>query len=134
MKTGLINISSNLGLDKVLSLNNFGMILKSAENMQGFLMEMEKTEQIKIQANALMHRSDNETKVAIKGFENKDLEIQAKIKENNQAHEKEMFRLQTSANERTMTLHLGASLIEKGKTEEGIELIKHLIYKGEKHA
>lgn len=126
MKTGLIEISSNLGLDKAFSANSLGMIIKGAENLQGFLIEMEKTTQIKTQANTFTHHSDNQKEITLRGFDSEDLKTRANIRLNEQVHEKEMFWLQTKANEKIMIVQTANKLIDLGEIEKGYELIKSL--------
>lgn len=126
MKTDLINIGSSLGLDKLPSLSSFGGLIDGASKLQGFLIESEKTEQIKAQANAFTHHSDNEAKVAIRTLESKDLETRARIRQNDQKHEEVMFSLLTQAKNQTELIQIVNNLIKQGNAKDGIEIIKIL--------
>lgn len=129
MKTDLINIGSSLGLDKLPSLSSFGGLIDGASKLQGFLIESEKTEQIKAQANAFTHHSDNQKEIALRSFDSEDLKVKAQMRLNDQTCEKEMLLIHTQANKNVMIAQTANKLIDLGETEKGYELIKSLINK-----
>lgn len=127
MKTDLINIDN---LSKgINNFNNSNAFFNVVNKLQSFLVEMEKTEQIKLQANALTHNSDNQVKIIAKQFDSKDLETKAQIRLNDQNHEQTMAHLTNNHNENQTILNMVDKLISMDKTDEAVNIILAILDK-----